>query len=94
MWREDVVEHPEPPPRKRTPIDIDALQDGRCKASTWRKATMPKKPDYENHFGPGGYNRCIGSSGHVNWLHKDEWGHVFTVDDEGHVRVVRTEMVE
>lgn len=90
-WDEDVVETPTAPPQPtRVPIDLNALTDGRCKASTWRGG-IPAKPTYENHFGPGGYNRCIGTAGHDNPLHKDDWGYVFTVDDAGRVRIVRLE---
>lgn len=87
-WHEDGIEPVEDYlSTVRPPLDLDDLDDGRCKASTWR-GPRPQRPDYENHFGPGGFNRCIGREGHVNHLHKDEWGHVFTIDP---VRVVRVE---
>lgn len=95
-WNEDNGDEPtNRPPSGRpcrlrdTPIDLDALADGRCKASSWR-VKRPAKATYENHFGPGGFNRCIGSEGHANPTHKDEWGYVFVADD-GSVRILRLE---
>lgn len=90
-WDQNTIEVvPEPSPRGQH-VDLDTLDDGRCKASSWR-VKRAAKPDYEGHFGPGGYNRCIGDEGHTNPLHKDEWGNVFRVDPDGtHFRVVRTE---
>lgn len=68
------------PMQRRQPIDPETLEDGRCLASSWR-SPMPKNTrTYENWFGPGGYNRCIGHEAHRNPLHKDEWGHVFSLD--------------
>jgi hypothetical protein len=86
MWDENVDETPpEPDPA----IDINALDDGLCKASSWR-TPLPQKPTYENHFGPGGFNRCVGSADHLNRLHKDGWGNVFEVAGTG-FRVIRRE---
>lgn len=89
-WDPDVIEPPVTPAEPRKPrevVDIDTLDDDRCKASTWR-ASVPSRPTYENHFGPGGFNRCIGPEGHVNPLHKDEWDLVFSTEP---FRVVRKE---
>lgn len=85
-WDPDVDEV-EPVVRKREVVDLDALDDGRCTASSWR-AAKPLRSTYDNHFGPGGFNRCVGHDGHANHLHKDEWGNVFGVDP---FRVVRKE---
>jgi hypothetical protein len=90
VWDENVIESAAARPRPREHVDLDTLDDGRCKASTWRPSTpRPAKPTYENHFGPGGYNRCIGSEGHVNPLHKDEWGYVFAAQPV--LKVIRHE---
>lgn len=80
MWDENRPDAPQPtaPESRRVVVDLDALDDGRCKASTYRTSRMPDRPTYENHFGPGGYNRCIGRVDHPNPTHKDEWGHVFS----------------
>lgn len=88
-WDPDVIEAVSPVAgrKAREVVDIDTLDDGRCKASTWRVA-VPSRPTYESHFGPGGFNRCIGPAGHVNPLHKDEWDQVFSIDP---FRVVRKE---
>lgn len=96
MWDEhDAGDGPRPSDRtKRGPVvDLARLDDGRCHATTWAAARKPPaKPTYENHFGPGGYNRCIGSEGHANPLHKDEWGHVFTTGEDGaYARTIRRE---
>lgn len=93
MWAEDVDEKVPQPTEGRQVVHLDELDDGRCKASTWRlNGHKPAKPTYENHFGPGGFNRCIGSEGHSNRLHKDEWGYVFSQSPEtGKVKVVRLE---
>jgi hypothetical protein len=93
-WDEaDPGDGPRAPHRARGPVvNLDTLDDGRCHATTWAGARKPPRaPTYENHFGPGGYNRCIGSEGHANPLHKDEWGHVFSVDEDGAVTQVRRE---
>lgn len=83
MWDENVDEAvPSTGTGTREPVDLDTLDDGRCKASSWR-VRKPATPTYENHFGPGGFNRCLGSEGHVNRLHKDDWGHVFAVNEDG-----------
>ena len=92
-WREDVDEQPAVP-TEATPIisSPDSLDDGRCVASSWRGKVPTQRPTYESWFGPAGYNRCIGSAGHVNRLHKDEWGYVFSLaDDRTEFRVVRHE---
>lgn len=94
MWDEsnadDAAVFVEPTAPKEY-VDIDALDDGRCKASSWR-VKQPEKTSYESLFGRGGYNRCIGAAGHANPLHKDEWGHVFRVDPDGsNFKVVRQE---
>lgn len=86
-WSPDVDEPPVTTTRRREVVDIDTLDDGRCKASSWR-GRIPRRPDYESHFGPGGFNRCVGPDDHVNRLHKDEWGNVFKTDP---FRVVRRE---
>lgn len=75
----------------REVVDIDTLDDGRCKASSWR-SRPPVRPTYENLFGPGGYNRCIGTKEHVNPHHKDEWGNVFMLTEKGFL-VLRKEEV-
>lgn len=93
-WDEDATEDLGQLVRSsRTPVDLDDIQDGRCKASSWRdRGVTRQRPTYENHFGPGGYNRCIGTEGHTNSRHKDEWGHVFEVDEDGtNFRVIRME---
>jgi hypothetical protein len=90
-WDENDPTMPTQPQRpRREVVDLDTLDDGRCKASSW-SGRKPAKPTYENHFGPGGYNRCIGSDGHPNPTHKDDWGYVFIQDPEGHVRTLRRE---
>lgn len=95
MWDEsDAGDGPRGTDAKRRgpTVDLDTLADGRCTATTWGPSTRPPtKPVYENFFGPGGYNRCIGGTDHANPLHKDEWGHVFTVDEHGSRHVVRKE---
>lgn len=93
-WDEhDPTPPPNPEPlRTREVVDLDALDDGRCKATSWSPAGRPpKKPTYENHFGPGGYNRCVGSAGHANPTHKDEWGNVFLREGQ-RFRLVRREV--
>jgi hypothetical protein len=92
MWNPDVPDVEPEVIKAREPIDIDALNDGRCKASTWgpSRAKLPAKPTYENYFGPGGFNRCIGPEDHSNPRHKDEWGHVFELTAAG-CHVVRRE---
>jgi|PlaIllAssembly_1097288.scaffolds.fasta_scaffold75052_5 hypothetical protein len=88
VWDPDVDEvEPVVRVRTRDVLDLDALDDGRCKASSWRGG-QPDKPTYQNVFGPGGYNRCVGGAGHANRLHKDEWGNVFQLEP---FRVVRKE---
>lgn len=80
-----------PFPKRESPrvvVDIDEIDDGRCKVSSWR-AVPPKRATYEGHFGPGGFNRCVGHQGHANPLHKDEWGNVFALEP---FRVVRKEI--
>lgn len=94
MWHEDTPEISPGVRSSQEPIDIDTLEDGRCKASSWRKGKLPEKPTYESHFGPSGYNRCIGRVDHLNELHKDEWGNVFLKKEDGGTRVVRTEKAE
>ena len=90
MWDEnDAEDGPEPGAEPKQYVDVDTLDDGRCKASTYRDK-QPAKTTYESLFGRGGYNRCIGGADHPNPLHKDEWGHVFRLD-EGGFRVVRNE---
>lgn len=89
-WDENVVESEAASAhvlRRSSPIDLDTLDDGRCKASSWRGAIG--RGTYENHFGRGGYNRCVGKEGHANPLHKDEWGQVFRLTPS--FRVVRRE---
>lgn len=81
-WDQDKPAPAEEPERNPY-IDIDALDDGRCKASTFRQSQRTQKPRYTNWFGPGGYNRCIGDEGHANPQHKDEWGYVFLQDHPG-----------
>lgn len=90
MWNENV---PEVDHNFNTTVHLYELDDGRCKATSWGPAhtKLPQKPKYENHFGPGGFNRCIGGDRHRNELHKDEWGHVFSVDGSGGVKVKRIE---
>lgn len=93
MWDENVVEtvvfaKKDVQPRFESVEEID---DGRCKASSYRQYPMPKKKTYETFFGPGGYNRCIGAEGHANPVHKDEWGNVFAVKPTGGVKKIRTE---
>lgn len=93
MWDEDKIEpipYPVREPKQRKPVGLDEINDGRCKFSSW-SGPKPAKPTYENHFGPGGFNRCIGSEGHVNPLHKDEWGNVFSRGSDGAFRLLRTE---
>lgn len=91
-WNEnDPRPYAHAPTSRREHIDLDELDDGRCKASTWNPHYKPEKPDYENHFGPGGYNRCIGSEGHANPTHKDEWGHIFVRTEQGSLRILRME---
>ncbi len=86
VWDPDVDE-PVVVVQLKERFDFDALDDGRCKASSWRGG-RGGKPTYENVFGPGGYNRCVGGAGHANRLHKDEWGNVFQLEP---FRVVRKE---
>lgn len=87
-WDPNVQERTIPKRKpKAVPFDIDTLDDGRCKASSWR-GPLPNKPMYHSYFGPGGFNRCSGPDGHVNHLHRDEWGNVFRLDP---FRVVRRE---
>jgi hypothetical protein len=96
MWDENVVE----PERvlygkqQKVYVTLDEIHDGRCKASSWQRHGRPTKTTYENLFGPGGYNRCIGREGHTNPTHKDEWGHVFVQTETGGVRQIRTEESE
>lgn len=96
-WNQDVVEvepvKPTPKVRRRQYVDIEGLSDGQCKASSWRGnvAQPVAKPTYENLFGPGGYNRCIGDEGHASNLHKDDWGNVFQITETGGFKVVRVE---
>lgn len=93
IWREDEDESGTVL-SAREPISLDDIDDGRCKASSWR-VKPPQKPTYESHFGVGGFNRCIGSEGHANRLHKDEFGDVFRINPDGTgFRVVRTERPE
>lgn len=75
-WDENA---PEPQPLRPPPFDLSTLDDGRCHSTSWRPQ-RPAKVRYESVFGPGGYNRCVGSDGHANPLHKDEWGNVFRTD--------------
>lgn len=77
-------------------LDPADLDDGRCAASSYREyvrasglGRVPRNPDYETWFGTGGYNRCVGPSGHANVLHKDEFGQVF--QGEPGFKVVRVE---
>lgn len=96
MWDEndaaDGLPESEPAKEPKEYVDLNSLDDGRCKASSYRVARMPERTTYENLFGVGGYNRCMGASGHANPLHKDEWGHVFRVDEDGaNFKVVRQE---
>lgn len=92
-WDENEVEvEVERPSILKQVVYLDELDDGRCKASSWRSnATLPRKPTYEHHFGVAGYNRCIGSEGHANQYHKDEWGFVFHIAPDGAFRVIREE---
>lgn len=88
VWDENVVEPVVKPIEKvALPFDYDSLDDGRCKVSSWRGPKAQKRT-YENVFGPGGFNRCIGKADHANLLHKDEWGNVFQADP---FRVIRKE---
>ena len=89
MWDPDVIEAVPPVKAKPEVFDLSTLDDGRCQASSWRGGGKPpRRPKYETYFGPGGYNRCVGQEGHVNPLHRDEWGNVFSLDP---FRVVRKE---
>jgi hypothetical protein len=88
MWDEnDTTDGVQGSARARVPVSLDDIDDGRCKGSSWRN-DKTAKPTYQNHFGPGGFNRCVGTEGHANPLHKDEWGNVFTAEP---FRVVRKE---
>lgn len=90
-WDENAGEEDRFVQSAREIVRLDELEDGRCKASSWR-IKAPVKPTYESHFGPGGFNRCIGHEDHRNPTHKDEWGHVFRVNQDGtDFRVLRTE---
>lgn len=91
-WNPDAVETAPERVGRGPVVHLDDLDDGRCKASSWRHP-LPAKPTYENHFGPGGYNRCIGDEGHANRLHKDEWGYVFRAEADGGFRIVRLEQI-
>lgn len=83
------------PKIRSEPFDPDA-DDGRCKGTSWGPARMQgsqgtaakKRPDYENFYGPGGYNRCVYTTEeHVQ--HRDEWGNVFVLEPK--FRTLRVE---
>jgi hypothetical protein len=89
IWDPNVNEPPMGKPTKSVPFDLDTLDDGVCKASSWRSDRLTRKRTYDNTFGTGGFNRCQGPEGHANHLHKDHWGIVFQVEPK--FRVIRKE---
>lgn len=95
MWDENVVEALNEQIQNPRYESIDEVPgDDRCKASSYRQYPMPRSKTYETFFGPGGYNRCIGSAGHANPRHKDEWGNVFEEKASGGVKKIREEKPE
>jgi hypothetical protein len=63
------------------------FHDGRCTVSSWRPAgKRPRLLDFQNVYGPGGYNRCRYDADTPHGEHADEWGNVFTLDDRGRFR--------